>query len=113
MDQLEITKLRIKTRIGVYAWEQAILQDLLLDIYIPLESKTTYQDLLSQTIDYEKLCQMITSFLQNHSFNLIETVAEKVVELIKKEFHVQSLTVRVSKPHAIPAAENISITLSR
>lgn len=113
MDQLDITALRIKTRIGVYAWEQRILQDLLLDIHIPLESLTPYNEEITRTVDYEKLCHCVTTFLQTHSFKLIETVAEEVAQLIKKEFSISKLTLRVSKPHAISSAGNVSITISR
>ncbi len=111
MNQLEITTLRTKTRIGVYPWEQRILQDIILDITIPLEASV--EDNLDNTIDYEKLCQEITTFIESQAFNLIETVAEQVFELIRTRFHVSHLTLRVSKPHAIANAGNISIFMSK
>ncbi len=111
MNQLEITALSTKTRIGVYAWEQRILQDLFIDITIPLERSA--EDDLNQTVDYEKLCQEVTTFVESQSFRLIETVAERLLELIQTQFQVPHLSLRVSKPHAIPNARNISVLMTR
>jgi dihydroneopterin aldolase len=113
MDQLEIIALRTKTHIGVHAWEQRILQDLVFDIYIPIENMLCL-DKLEHTIDYDALCQAVVAFVEARSFKLIETVAESVATLIKTEFpRVTTLTIRVSKPHAVPAAGNIGITITR
>ena len=113
MDILEITALRTKTRIGVHAWEQRILQELVLDIHIPMDC-TSCNDNLANTIDYAALCQLVINFIESTAFKLIETVAEQVAALIKMTFPlVKTLTVRVSKPHAIPMAGNISISLTR
>jgi len=113
MNQLEITALRTKTHIGIHAWEQRILQDLIFDIYIPIETREC-NDLLENTIDYDALCQAVIAFVKSNSFKLIETVAETVASMIKTEFpRITTLTVRVSKPHAIPAAGNISVTITR
>lgn len=111
MNQLEITALSTKTRIGVYAWEQRILQDLFIDIIIPLEKSA--EDDLNQTVDYEKLCQEVTTFVESQSFSLIETVAERLLELIQTKFQVPHLSLRVSKPHAIANARNISVLMTK
>jgi dihydroneopterin aldolase len=100
MDSLQITALSIMTHIGIHDWEQRILQELLLDIQIPIDI-TTCHDQIKNTIDYDQLCQRITTFIESNSFSLIETVAEKVGQLLKTEFNVEALTLTVSKPHAI------------
>lgn len=113
MDHLEITALRTKTRIGIHAWEQKILQDLVFDIYIPVECANC-NDELENTIDYDALCQSVISFVESRSFRLIETAAEEVAKMIKTRFaRITTLTLRVSKPQAIPAAGNISLTIIR
>ena len=112
MDTLQITALSTNTHIGVYAWEQDILQLLLLDICI-YSDLTTCNNQLENTIDYEKLCQQVTTFVESNNFTLIETVAEQVAQLIKNEFQVAKLTVSVSKPHAIKNAKNICVTINR
>ena len=112
MDTLQITALSTKTHIGIHAWEQRILQTLLLDIRIQTDF-TTCNNQLANTIDYDQLCQQVTEFVESTTFTLIETVAENVAQLIKDTFHVTELTVSVSKPHAIKNAGNICVTINR
>ena len=112
MDMLQISALSTKTHIGVYEWEQRILQSLLLDIRIPMDVSTC-NNALENTVDYDTLCQRVTAFVESNSFTLIEMVAEGVAALIKDEFHIKELIVSVSKPHAVKNAGNISITISR
>ncbi len=112
MDQLDISGLSINTRIGIHAWEQRISQRLLIDIGILTDFSTCKND-LANTIDYDKVCQCVTTALESNAYTLIETVAENVAQLIKDEFKVSQLTVRVSKPNAIKNAGNISVSISR
>ena len=112
MDMLEVSALSTMTRIGIHPWEQRIQQQLRLDIKIPLDISAC-KDQLVNTLDYDKLCQCVTSYIETNTFTLIETVAEQVAQLIKTEFFVKALTLTVSKPHAIKNAGNISITIMR
>ena len=112
MDVLKITALSVHTKIGVYDWEQKINQQLLIDISIPADFSSC-EDHLSNTLDYDVLCQTVTEYVESNSFNLIETVAENVAQLIKNQFKVVQLTVAVSKPHAIKNAGGIQVIVTR
>lgn len=112
MDTLEITGLKVSTKIGVHAWEQRIQQSLLIDITIPHDCSNC-QDELNNTIDYAALCDQVTTYVESNQFALIETVAERVSQLIKEQFAVSQLTIRVSKPHAVANAGNIAVTVVR
>ncbi len=75
-DWIEIHDLKVKTRIGVHAWEQQIDQTLSLDIRFPLtlgEATLT----LSQTVDYDALCKAVITCVSTQAFELIETVHNK------------------------------------
>ena len=112
IDTLRISALCMNTRIGVHAWEQRISQKLLLDISIPVDLSTCNNE-LANTIDYDALCQCVTTFVESNAFTLIETVAEQVAQLIKDTFKVAQLTVSVSKPNAVKNASNICVTILR
>ena len=112
MDTLNIKALNVSTKIGVYAWEQRINQQLLIDISIDANFSACQED-LTKTIDYEALCTSVTHYVESKSFQLIETVANEVADLIKKQFKVSKITVGISKPHAIKNAENIQIVVRR
>ncbi|CDZ77688.1 Dihydroneopterin aldolase [Legionella massiliensis] len=112
LDSLHIKGLAVETHIGVHAWEQQILQRLLIDITIPADFSAC-EDELSKTIDYDRLCQLVTAYIETNSFQLIETVADKIANLIKTEFKIQQVSISVSKPHAIKNAANIQVNVTR
>lgn len=112
MDYLEITGLSVAARIGVYAWEQHICQRLLIDIKMPTDYRHC-KDNINDTLDYSELCRLVIEFVESRSFQLIETVANEVADLMKSHFHVADVCVSVSKPHAVKAAANIKVTVTR
>ena len=112
MDTLNIKGLNISTKIGVHAWEQRINQQLLIDISIDTDFSAC-QDELANTIDYAALCERVTHFVESKSFQLIETVANEVANLIQEKFKVTQLVVGISKPHAIKNAENVQVIVRR
>jgi len=112
MDTLNIKALSVSTRIGVYDWEQKINQVVLLDISISSDFSQC-NDQLGNTLDYDRLCKRVTDFVESKAFQLIETIATEVAELIKQEFKVAQLSVGVSKPHAVKNAGSIQVVVNR
>jgi dihydroneopterin aldolase len=112
LDTLHIKALNVSTIIGVYAWEQRINQQLLIDISLNTDF-TQCEDDLDKTIDYAVLCETVTQFVESNTFQLIETVANEVAHLILKQFKVDQITVAVSKPHAVKNAGTIQVVVQR
>ena len=110
-DYIEIIGLEVITVIGVYAWEQAITQKLLIDITIPTNCNSN--DLLSETTDYAKAAELVCNYLTSLNFKLIETVAHETATLLLKEFNLPSIKISVSKPHALKQANNVRVTIER
>lgn len=112
MDALIINELIVNTKIGVHAWEQAINQKLEIDIHIPCDFSSCEDD-ISQTLDYDALCTRVIQWVESQSFQLIETVANKVAQLIQQEFKVKELRITVSKPGAVKQAKRVSVVVHR
>ena len=112
LDYIEIISLEVVTKIGIHAWEQAINQKLFIDLKLPVDCTNCCED-LSQTIDYEELCNQVINFVTERSFKLIETVANDVANLLKTNFKLTSIIVSVSKPNAIKQARDIRVTVQR
>lgn len=112
MDTLTIQGLSVQTQIGVYAWEQKIKQQLLIDLTIPSDFSACHDE-LSTTLDYAVLSTRVTEFVETQAFQLIEFVANSVATLIQEEFKVKAITVSVSKPHAIKNAGMVKVTVVR
>ncbi|MCR9192185.1 MAG: dihydroneopterin aldolase [Gammaproteobacteria bacterium] len=107
-----MTDLKIATRIGVYAWEQRINQRLSFDLRIPIDL-TYCDDNLDNTLDYAKLCEDITTFVSSNVFQLLETVASQVADMIQNTYAVKQLSLSVTKIGAVPNAGGIRIQLER
>jgi len=82
-DRVLIESLTVYTTIGVYDWEKTIKQKLILDLEIAWDNKPAGKsDKVEFCLDYFVVCQSITSFIEANKFELIETVAERVAELV-------------------------------
>lgn len=71
------------------------------------------QDNLAKTLDYAKLCESITEFVSSRSFQLLETAAEQVLQMLQHNFALQHLTLTVTKLFTVKNAGAIQITLER
>jgi len=114
MDVLFIQGLRLDTEIGVYEWEKNVRQPISLDIEVNTDASTPAQsDELRDALDYQKITDRVTEFIDSQHFHLLETVAERVADLLLKEFHVNWARVRVSKLSAIKTVDAVGVVIER
>ncbi|OGV27674.1 MAG: dihydroneopterin aldolase [Legionellales bacterium RIFCSPHIGHO2_12_FULL_37_14] len=111
-DWIEIHNLKVITYIGIHAWERRVEQSLILDIAcgINLPPKVTE---LKDTLDYTFLSEAVTEFIKTQSFQLIETLAQQLLQFIVEKFNVKAVTLKVTKPNALDKAKGASVMLNR
>lgn len=113
MTTITIHELKIDTIIGVYAWERAIKQPVLFDIEFTIDNTiAATSDNIKDAYDYAAIAERVNQFVSNSNYQLIETLAERVAELLMTEFKISGLKLRLSKPTAIKNAKAVSITLN-
>jgi len=109
-DIVYIRDLRVQTIIGIFGWEREVRQEVSIDLEIAFDCKRAAKtDAIEDTIDYKK----ITKFVEESEFQLQETLAEGIAALVKNEFKVHSLKLRVSKPGALRYAEDVGVIIHR
>ncbi|MFO6424153.1 dihydroneopterin aldolase [Motilimonas sp. KMU-193] len=114
MDRVFINSLEVLCTIGVYEWEKTIKQKLVFDLVLAFDNRPAAQDdNIVLALDYAVLSQRIVEFAQNHTFELIETMAERVATMILAEFNVPGLQLTLSKPGAVPMAANVGVQITR
>jgi 7,8-dihydroneopterin aldolase/epimerase/oxygenase len=114
MDIVYVRGLEIKTVIGVYDWERKIRQPLLIDLDMAHDnSKAAALDDITYALDYKLVCDRVTAFVETSELQLIETVAEQIAEIVRTEFGVPWVRVRVGKPDAISNARDVGVVLER
>lgn len=114
MDIVFIKQLQVDTVIGVYDWEKTITQRLVLDLEMTTDiTSAAATDDISQTLDYAIIAKRIDTLVTAQPLELIETVAERVAAMLLAEFATTRVKVTVSKPGALPQAENVGVSIVR
>jgi dihydroneopterin aldolase len=114
MDIVFIRELRADTVIGVYDWERRIRQTVVMDLELASDNRRAAAgDRIEDAIDYAAISQRVLSFIEASEFQLIETMAEQVANIILDEFAVPWLRVRLAKPGAVSQAREVGVLIER
>ena len=114
MDIIYIHDLHIDTVIGVFDWERRVRQTVILDLDIAADIRSAAaSDELADTLNYKALAKRLIDFVEHSEFNLVETLAERVAEVVLKEFSVPWLRLRVNKQGAVRGARDVGVIIER
>lgn len=114
MDTIFLEQVKVNTKLGVPEWERLKPQTILLDIEIAKDlSASCKSDAIADTIDYGTVVSRIRETLTEHSFKLVEALAEHVCQLILQEFGAESVKVKVSKPNILPDLKALGVEITR
>ena len=115
---IEVKGIKAYGKHGVYADEKKEEQLFLIDVKATLRDTSRArdnieEDLLEETINYEKIVESVIELVKEESFNLIETLALKIVDALRHP-KLQEILVTVHKPNTIlnQSTEDISVTAS-
>jgi 2-amino-4-hydroxy-6-hydroxymethyldihydropteridine diphosphokinase len=114
MDIVFIQGLKIDTIIGIYDWERKIRQDIVLDIEMSFDiKKAGKSDKIELALNYKDVSKRIITFVKNSKFKLIETLAEKITEIIITEFNVEKVKLTLNKGEALTGAKGVGVIINR
>lgn len=114
MDIVFIRELKIQTVIGVFEWERAIRQTVVLDLEMASDvARAAATDQLEDALDYKAVTSRVVQFVEDSSFQLVETLAESIATILRDEFGVPWLRLRVSKPGAIHGSKDVGVLIER
>ena len=114
MDAIFLTDLRIETVVGIWEWERKIRQTVSIDLEMGADVATAAaHDDIEHTLNYKAVSKRVQSFVGESAFQLVETMAERIAELILTEFEVPWVRVKVNKPGAIRGARDVGVRIYR
>lgn len=114
MDIIFLRGLRVDAVIGAYDWERQIRQTLSLDLEMGADvAAAANSDDLADALDYYTVSQRIKEFVEASEFQLIETLAERLAELVLGEFSVAWLRLTLAKPGAIRDCQAVGVSIER
>ena len=114
MDIIYLTDLKIDTVIGIYDWERRIKQTISFDLEMATDiRKAAATDTIDNTLDYKSVAKRLIAFVGESEFQLVETLAERVAEIIMNEFNVPWVRLRLNKKGAVRYAAAVGVMIER
>ena len=76
-------------------------------------SKAAATDKIDDTLNYKSVAKRLIEFVEASEFQLVETLAERVAEIIINEFNIPWVRVKINKPGAVRYAGDVGVIIER
>jgi dihydroneopterin aldolase len=114
MDIIFVTGITTDCIIGIWDWERQIKQKVVVDLEMATDiRKAAATDAIDDTLDYKRVSKRLLQFVGESQFQLVETLAERIAQMIVTEFDVPWVRVRLNKQGAIRGARDVGIQIER
>jgi dihydroneopterin aldolase len=114
VDIVFINDLRIETIIGIYDWERKVKQTISLDLEMGADiRKSAETDAIEDTLNYKAVAKRLISFVSESEYQLVETLAEKIAEIVLREFNVPRVKLTLRKPGAVRGSRDVGVVIER
>ncbi len=114
MDIIYLHDLKIECIIGIWEWERRIKQTIIIDLDMAADiRRAAASDKIEDTLNYKAVSKRLVDFVGISQFQLVETLAEKVAELLLAEFKMQWVRVRINKKGAVRGAGDVGVIIER
>lgn len=114
MDIVFLNDLKIDTVIGIYDWERATRQTVILDLEMGTDiRKAAASEDIADALNYKAVAKRLIEFVSNSEFQLVETLAERIADLVLKEFPVPWLRLRLNKRGAVRGGRDVGVIIER
>ncbi len=113
-NKIFVKELEVETIIGIFSWEREVKQLVRISYEVEVDIDQVFKsDDIKDTFDYKKVSKKIVKLVESSSFGLIETMAEKISQIILKEKKTMSVLLSLSKPGALRGSKEVGIKIYR
>lgn len=114
MDIIFLNDLNIETVIGIYDWEREIKQTVSINLEMAADiRKAAATDHIDDTLNYKAVAKRLIEFVGDSEFQLVETLAERITDIVLNEFGVTWVRLRLNKPGAVRYAGDVGVIIER
>ena len=114
MDIIFISELQVDTIIGIFDWERTKKQTVSIDLEMAADiARAAASDNIDDTLSYKDVSKRVEQYIADSEFQLVETLAERVAELVLTEFPVPWLRLTVHKPGALSNSKDVGVRIER
>lgn len=113
-DVVFVKGLRVEAVIGIFAWERAITQPILIDIALETDIASAAQsDNVADALSYKEVCDDVSAWCKELKAELLEHLATELIDRLFANYNCQKITLSVAKPTAIADADAVGIQITR
>ncbi len=114
MDIIYLNDLEIETIIGIYDWEREVKQKIRIDLEMATDiGAAAVSDNIDDTVNYKAVAKRLIQFVGESEFQLVETLAERIADIVISEFSIPWVRLRVNKPGAVRYAGDVGVVIER
>ena len=113
-DVIFLRGLEVECIIGFIEWERRVKQTVLLDLELPVDcARAAVRDDVDETVDYKKIAKRVVAYVSASDFKLVETLAERLAQLLLAEFRLSWIRIAINKPGAIRGSRDVGVRIER
>ncbi len=113
-DVVFIKGLKVEAVIGVYEWERAITQPLLIDIALETDiGQAAISDNVDDALNYKAVCDDVSEWCQAIKAQLLEHLAGQIADKLLEKYAAHTVTLSIAKPTAIKQADAVGVQITR
>jgi dihydroneopterin aldolase len=113
LDTIFIRELRLEAWVGIYKREKLAPQPVQLDLEIGIPPAVFKSDRVADTVDYAVVVERLKKLFADTRFRLVETMAERIAQLILDELHAPWVRVSIAKVGILREAKRVGVTIER
>jgi dihydroneopterin aldolase len=114
MDVIFLSGLTTECIIGIWDWERRVKQKIVIDLEMGADiRRAAATDAIEDTLDYKRVAKRLLAFVSESQYQLVETLTERIAEVVVREFGVPWVKVRLNKQGAIRGSRDVGILIER
>jgi dihydroneopterin aldolase len=114
MDTIFVSGLATDCIIGIWEWERRVRQRVVVDLEMAADIRRAARtDSIEDTLDYKNVSKRLLQFIGDSQFHLVETLTERIAEIVIREFDVAWVRVRLNKQGALRGSRDVGILIER
>jgi 2-amino-4-hydroxy-6-hydroxymethyldihydropteridine diphosphokinase len=113
-DIVYVRDLQVPALIGIYDWERQIRQMINIDLEMGWDNrKAATTDDIKYTLNYKAASKMVMELVKNSDYQLVETLAERIAELLLDKMQIPWVKVTLGKPKAVSGSREVGVIITR
>ena len=113
-DIVFVHDLDVRAIIGINDWERREKQTILIDLEMACDAAAAaVNDDIEKAVNYRSVTKAVIEHVERSEYYLVETLAERLADLVRTDFGVSWIRVRVRKPGAVRFSSAVGVQIER